>query len=316
VKEATRAAILAIRQAALRERLAIEIRSNHLYPGRNPSRVRGEDGFIRAAMSEYNPGDNWKNINWPASAGTGLQKMIKDEPFEPRRATIYAIVCVDPSMDFAREAQASTEFAAQSQTMRSTAAHLLAAIMLAAGDQFDFAVTLFSTAKRGPVLKPQPAGRMLDLALAAVLEVQAEAGTAGGGGLEQCLRLLPAEPSLVFVLGDFVELLADDEGTQADRRALALAGRRHALRLLQLYDPVLEKLASLSGIFSFADMTSQEVAEPILSNAGLRRYHQHLADCQRRLERLLNEGSSRSAVFRTDGGISSWKEKLRPLLRA
>jgi uncharacterized protein (DUF58 family) len=316
MREATRKAIHAIRRASLRERLAIEVLSNQLYPGRNPSRVRGADGYVRAGMSPYNPGDNWKSINWSASASTGLQQMVKDERFEPRRATIYAIVCVDPSMDFSPEPEPSADFAAQRATMRTTAAYLLAAIMLAAGDRFDFALSLFSTARRGPVLKPQPAGSMFDPALSAVLEEQAQDGIAGGGGLAEALRLLPVEPSLVFVLGDFVELLAEDQGTQADVRALALAGRRHGLRLLQLYDPVVEQLASLSGVFSFTDMTSQEAVEPILSIAGLRQYRQHLADCQRRLERLLHEGYSRSEIFRTDGGIGSWKEKLRPLLRA
>lgn len=221
-----------VRLLELRTRLQVR----DVFAGRYHSVFKGQ-GMDFAEVREYSPGDDIRAIDWNVSARMGhpYVKLYREE----RELTIMLLVDVS----------GSTEFGTQTALKREVAAELTALLALCALVNNDKVGLLLFSDRIERFVAPKKGRRHVLRLIRDVLAFQPESiGTAVGAAVEYALHAL-RKKSVLFLISDF-------EGDDW-RRTVRVAGRKHDLVAVELYDPRERTLPS-AGLMQLVDPESGE----------------------------------------------------------
>lgn len=276
-------------------------RTSQPYPGGGvrKSRARGSAGFDLAARLEYEPGDPIRDIDWPASAQTGLQSVLVTHRYEPRDLKVFILADVQPTMDFGTFRT----------TKRLLAVELAASIIKSAGKTDDkVGFIAYSERNVETYLTPRSVKRILFPALVSLIEAgnTPRANENETSGLVRALSTLPARRSLVFILSDFLTL--DDEGKEALRKAAQL----HDVVCLAIQDRRERELPAgirifgveVGGIYTLRDLRTGQRKSLWLSRKTREAFAENFRRHQEALEDFFKKSHCDFGVFSTEEGVA------------
>ena len=201
-----------VRLLELRTRLQV----HDMFGGQYHSVFKGQ-GMDFAEVRQYFPGDDVRNIDWNVSARMGhpFVKVYKEE----RELTVMLLVDVS----------ASNEYGTVTSLKREVAAELTALFALCALTNNDKVGLLLFTDQIEHFVAPKKGRRHVLRLIRDVLVFKPKSrGTAINTAVEYALHAM-RKRSVVFLISDFV-----DKGYE---KAVRVAGRKHDLIAIELYDP-------------------------------------------------------------------------------
>lgn len=218
----------------------IEIRSkrlvNDLFSGEYHSVFKGR-GMEFQEVREYQPGDDIRLIDWNVTARQGAPFVKK---FREERELVVMLV-VDRSN--------SGEFGTVSQMKNELAAELCAVLAFAAIFNNDRVGLILFTDQIEHYLPPKKgSSHVLRLVRETLSFVPRGTGTSLASALEY-LSHIQKRRAVVFLISDFL-----DQGFES---ALAIAGRRHDLIAIRIYDPREQTVPSV-GLVELEDAETHE----------------------------------------------------------
>ncbi|HEU4587479.1 MAG TPA: DUF58 domain-containing protein [Gemmatimonadales bacterium] len=256
---------MAVSPEILRQVKAIELRTRglvgSLFAGEYRSVFRGQ-GMEFAEVRTYQPGDDFRSIDWNVSArmGTPFVKTYTEE----RELTVMLVV----------DRSGSTRFG-DPVTKAGLAVEVGAVLALAAAEQNDRVGALFFTDEVEHVVRPRK-GRRHALRVIRDLVAFEPKGTRTdlGAGLNYAGRLL-RHRSIVVVMSDFI--------AQGWERPLRRLASRHDVVAITVDDPREEQLPESGWI----ELTDAESGQRVLVDTGNRAVRERVAQlaAQRRAER-------------------------------
>lgn len=274
-------------------------RTSQPYPGGGirKSRARGSSGFDLAARVEYEPGDPVRDIDWPASAQSGLQSVLVTHRYEPRDLKMFIVADVQPTMDFGTFRT----------TKRLLAMELAASIIKSAEKTEDkVGFMAYSESKVETLLTPRTTKRLLFPALVSLIEApNTPRREHEQTGFSQALAMLPPKRSLVFVLSDFLNM------TDADREALKRAAQMHDVISLVIQDRRERELPSgvrflgiEVGLYTLRDMRTGALKTVRLTQKNREQFTRDFQEHQDRLEEFFRKSHCDFGVFSTEEGVA------------
>lgn len=275
-------------------------RTNQPYPGGGirKSRARGSSGFDLAARVEYEPGDPVRDIDWPASAQTGLQSVLVTHRYEPRDLKVFIVADVQATMDFGTFRT----------TKRLLAVELAASIMKSAQKTEDkVGFIAYSERNVEQMLTPRSTKRLLFPALASLIEARSTAPRVNTdqSGLSQALSMIPPRRALIFVLSDFLNM------TDADREAIKRAAQMHDVTCIAVQDrrerelPAgIRFLGMEIGLYTLRDLRTGKRRTIWLSRSNREKFAQNFAQHQQALEDFFKKSHCDFGVFSTEEGVA------------
>ncbi len=231
----------------------IEIRTkgmvNQIFSGEYHSVFKGR-GMTFSEVREYQYGDDIRMIDWNVSARFNhpFIKIFEEE----RELTVMLVVDVS----------ASGEFGTVTQMKKEIAAELCAVLAFSAIQNNDKVGVIFFSDKIEKFIPPKK-GRTHILRI--VRELLDFTPDQRGTNIAEGLRYLTSaikKRSIAFVISDFIGDGYDD--------ALKIAGKKHDLVALRLYDPRERELPS-SGFMRVVDAETKEAMWVDSSDAGVRK---------------------------------------------
>jgi len=222
-----------VRLLELRTRLQV----HDVFSGRYHSVFRGQ-GMDFDEVRQYSPGDDVRNIDWNVSARMGhpYVKIYREE----RELSIMLLVDVS----------ASGEFGTVHSRKREVAAELSALLALCALTNNDKVGLLLFTDRVEHFVAPKKGQRHVLRLIRDVLVFRpVSRGTSVAASLEYTLHAL-RKRSVLFLISDFA-----DEGYQ---KAIRVAGRKHDLIAIELYDPR-ERELTPAGLVPLRDPETGEL---------------------------------------------------------
>ena len=225
-----------VRLRAEAPRLRGERRGAGLRPGERPAATRGR-GLEFEEARPYQPGDDFRAIDWRVTARTGrpFTKRFREE----RERTLHFVVGCGPAMAFG------------SRRVFKSVAAARAAALLAWGAPADAGIggLFYGAGPRCVELAPRGGEvgvRRLLMGLARARPAAEDAPRAGAATALALLRRRAAPGSRVYLIGDLADLDA------ACEPHLAALGRRCALTAVHVHDP-LERELPADGRYRFSD---------------------------------------------------------------
>jgi uncharacterized protein (DUF58 family) len=261
--------------------------SNTVMPGGGERRsfYRGS-GHEFDAFTEFELGDDPRDINWLATAQTGGQVFLKNVYREPRDIKIFVIVDVNPSMDFGT----------RRATKRRLAAELTASICKAAEETQDrLGYGCYSQSHVEKWVPTGAAKRRLLPALVHTLETPGKK-RGKGSGLINTLKALPHNRSLVFILSDFLSL-SDQEKLHLRRTALM-----HDVVCLTVQDKRERELPPVWGPFTLQDLKTGKRKTIFVTKRTREQFAKNFERHQRALEAFFKASHISWEVFSTEEG--------------
>jgi uncharacterized protein (DUF58 family) len=251
---------MAVSPEILKQVKSIELRTRglvgSLFAGEYRSVFRGQ-GMEFAEVRTYQPGDDFRSIDWNVSArmGTPFVKTYTEE----RELTVLLVVDLSGSTRFGDPV-----------TKAGLAVEVGAVLALAAAAQHDRVGALFFTDAVEHVVRPQK-GRRHALRVIRDLVAFEPKGrrTDLGAGLTYAGRLL-RHRSIVVVISDFIA-----EGWERPLRRLA---SRHDVVAITVDDPREEQLPESGWI----ELTDAETSERVLVDTGNRGVRERIAQLAER----------------------------------
>ena len=94
MKAETEAKIREIMERMFAVPVPVTWRSNQIVPsgGDRRSHSRGSDGYDVIAWEEYEPGDDFRDVDWVATAQTGGQTILTSQFMETRELKVFVLV--------------------------------------------------------------------------------------------------------------------------------------------------------------------------------------------------------------------------------
>src|SRR5215207_301186 len=213
---------------------------NDIFSGEYHSVFKGR-GMEFDEVRPYQPGDEIRSIDWNVTARTG--ELYIKRFVEERQLTVMLVV----------DASGSSDFGTVNRFKRDLAAELAAVLAFAATNNNDRVGLIIFTDKIELFIPPRK-GRQHVLRL--IRELLAfeptERGTSIKLALDTINRVLKRR-SIVLLVSDF---LIDAE---TYRSALSIAGKRHDLIAIDLYDPMETQISDV-GVLVLEDAETGEVA--------------------------------------------------------
>ncbi len=244
---------LPISRELLRKVKLLELRTRlqvrDVFAGRYHSVFKGQ-GMDFAEVREYSPGDDIRAIDWNVSARMGhpFVKIYREE----RELNIMLLVDVS----------GSTEFGTQTALKREVAAELTALLALCALTNNDKVGLILFTDKIEHFVAPKKGRRhVLRLIRDALAFQPSSKGTSVGGAVEFALHALKKR-SVLFLVSDF-------EGEDWNK-AVRVAGRKHDLIAIELFDPR-ERALPAVGLIRLIDPETGEEFWADTNSAAFRR---------------------------------------------
>ncbi|MBC8000500.1 MAG: DUF58 domain-containing protein [Leptolyngbya sp.] len=278
-------------------------RTTQPYPGggARKSRARGSSGFDLATRLEYEPGDNVRDIDWPATAQTGGQTLLVSLKYEPRDLKIYILADVQPTMDFGTFRT----------TKRMLAVELAASVMKSATKTEDkVAFMAFSAERVEALVTPRSPQKVMMPSLVAMIE-GADIRRWGNeknaeSGIQRALKNLPVRRSLVVVISDFLNMSAED------KEALKKAAQLHDVICLVVQDRRERELPAgikvfgweLGGLYTLRDLRTGQRKSIWLSKGNREKFAQNFRQHQEGLEEFFRKSHVDFGVFSTEEGVA------------
>lgn len=189
--------------------------------------------------TEYEPGDDPRDIDWVATAQLGGQQILIAQDLEPSQIDVFAVVDLKPTMSFGTTGT----------TKRMLAAELAGSLVKSAtmtGDRVGLCV--YSQHRLIFRRRPSSSRRTLHNIIADIVGTDASDERESGSGLTSSLRSLPLQRSLVFVFSDFIAL------TEEEKLALRRASARHDVVCLVIDDERERTLPEGMGQYRLQDL--------------------------------------------------------------
>jgi len=234
-----------VRLLELRTRLQV----HDMFGGQYHSVFKGQ-GMDFAEVRQYFPGDDVRNIDWNVSARMGhpYVKIYKEE----RELTVMLLVDVS----------ASNEYGTATSLKREVAAELTALFALCALTNNDKVGLLLFTDQVEHFVAPKKGRRHVLRLIRDVLAFEPQSrGTAINKAVEYSLHAL-RKRSVVFLISDFV-----DKGYE---KAIRVAGRKHDLIAVELYDPRERQILPV-GLIPLRDPETDRIAWVDTSSKSFRK---------------------------------------------
>jgi len=229
----------------LRTRLQV----HDMFGGQYHSVFKGQ-GMDFAEVRQYFPGDDVRNIDWNVSARMGhpYVKIYKEE----RELTVMLLVDVS----------ASNEYGTVTSLKREVAAELTALFALCALTNNDKVGLLLFTDQVEHFVAPKKGQRHVLRLIRDVLAFEPKSrGTAISTAVEYSLHALKKK-SVLFLVSDFVD--KDYE------KAIRVAGRKHDLIAIELFDPR-EREIPPAGLVPLKDPETDNILWVDTSSRSFRR---------------------------------------------
>lgn len=285
-------------------------RTTQPYPGggARKSRARGSNGWDLATRLDYEPGDNIRDIDWPATAQTGGQQVLVSHKLEPRDLKIYILADVQPTMDFGTFRT----------TKRLLGVELAASVMKSAAKSEDkVAFMAFSQERVEALVTPQSPQKTLMPALISMIE--------GGNiprwnneknklsGFQRVLKHLPAKKALVVIISDFLNM------TDADREALRKTASFHDVICLTVQDRRERELPAgvkvfgveIGGLYTLRDLRTGQRKSIWLSKSNREKFADNFRQHQQALEGFFRKSHIDFGIFSTEEGVAGLPKVMR-----
>jgi uncharacterized protein (DUF58 family) len=271
----------------------IEIRTagivNELFSGEYHSSFRGQ-GLEFAEVREYQPGDNYKSIDWNVSARFGIPYIKKFQ--ETRELSVFFIIDSSASLDF------GTKVAFKRERLAEIAA-VLSFSALSNNDKVGLIMHSTKLEKYLPARKGRNSALQI---LREILYHQAsEHGTSLSGAFEYAARVLKKR-SIIFVMSDFFD--------QEYEKPLRILARKHDVIALQILDDADLELPD-AGILRLKDPETGNIVTVNSSSAYIRQaYKKQAAIEQEKLIQSLRGMKVEHVLIRSS---DSYIDELRKL---
>lgn len=294
-KEELRELVAAITRKVVACPIPVRWRSTGQRSGERPGNRLGPRRYEVVSRTEYELGDDPRDIDWIATAQLGGQKVLVAQDLEPRQIDVFALVDLKPTMDFGTTGT----------TKRILAAELVGALVKSANMTED-RVGLVAYSQHRLHLWRQPSGsrhRMHNI-LMDIIGTDATSAEAGGSGLIKSLRSLPVWRCLVFIFSDFIAL------TTEEKAALRHASARHNIVCVTIEDERERSLPTGSGLYSLVDLLSGRSETIWLTENSRAQYAANFERHRTALLADLKAAHCQTAVFSTAEDTSAMTKMI------
>jgi uncharacterized protein (DUF58 family) len=301
MKKETREALREITRAVLSVPITLRWPSNYPLPGGERLTKKKGEGIDYVSTDDYQPGDNPRHIDWLAVAASDDDFALFTRRFiEAKPVPVCVLVQAGKLMLFGTDVQ----------DKRTLSTRLAGSIIRSAGTTDDKVQGgIFSKHQVEVQFAPTTATSLFDRALGTILEAserETPVFRKQNSGLVQLLRTLPATKSLVFILGDFINL------SEEEKKALKRAGAIHDVVCVVLTDPREMRLPEGWGPCTLDDIETGRRKTIWLTNKVRKQF---AANAQKRLADLrefFHKAHCSSAVFSTDQDA---KETIKAMMQ-
>lgn len=253
-----------VRQLEIKTRVL----SNNVFAGEYHSAFKGR-GMSFAEVREYQVGDDVRDIDWNVTARFGRPHT---KLFEEERE-LTAILMVDVS--------GSLNYGAYNGVGRDVVSEIAATLSFSAIQNNDKIGVIFYSDRIEKYIPPKKGRKHILYILRELIELQPEGkGTDLANALEFLVNTQKKACS-VFILSDFV-------GGKEFEKPLMLAGRRHELAAIQVYDRFMAELPNV-GIVKVSDSESGEDMYLDTASKNVRKAHAaHWVAHEQRMKELFS----------------------------
>lgn len=292
------------RRVTLAMSIASRSRSTEFLPtaGERKSRVRGELGQDIVSMSDYQPGDDVRSIDWYASAAEG--HVVVRHVLEPRDKQVVVLSDVRPSL----------LFGSRRTTKLGLSSEILFAIALSAHksrDRMSFVAFDGSRVRMRISARSPKATSAVALPYLLDQNLMRQTGAPPGSGLIKALSLVPKKSSIVYVLSDFVSLNGDETAH------LSRTAATNDLTCVWLQDLRERELPDTYGTITCEDgaggQTKTFWLAPWSKERVRRRYAQEWSAREQALRAHLKDAHCRLREFSTEETVEVFARKLARL---
>ncbi len=255
--------------------------TNNIFAGEYHSAFKGR-GMSFAEVREYQTGDDVRDIDWNVTARLNRAHVKVFE--EERELTVMLLIDVSGSQDFGT----------RRRTMRETATELAATIAFSAIQNNDkIGVIFFSDRVEGYI--PPKKGRKHILCIIRELLDMTPSGTRTDISVPiEYLMRVQKRRCIAFLLSDFID-------RRDFSRQLLVAGKRHDLVAVRLYDPCMAALPDVGLMKVYDAETGHEQYVDTSSRAVRESHRLYWLEEQKRLDRLFRINGVDAVSVATDG---------------
>lgn len=262
--------------------IPVRWRSAGARSGERGGKQLGARRYETVSRTDYEVGDDPRDIDWIASAQLGQILVAKD--LEPRQIDVFALVDLKPTM----------EFGTTDTTKRALAAELVGALVKSANKTEDrIGLVAYSQHRLHLWRRPSSSRRALHNIVTDIIGTDATDHETVGSGLTKSLRSLPGQRSLVFVLSDFIAL------TNKEKVALRRASASHDVVCVIIEDERERSLPSGIGLYSLTDMLNGRSETIWLTKNSRSRYAANFERHRAALLADLKAAHCRTSIFST-----------------
>ena len=254
--------------------------SNNIFAGQYHSAFRGR-GMAFAEVREYQFGDDVRDIDWNVTARfhRPYVKVFEEE----RELTVMLLVDVSGSLDFG----------SSSKTKRDMAVEIASTIAFSAIQNNDKIGVIFFSDKIEKFIPPKKGRKHILHIIRTLLDFKPESNKTDIGMAIETLTRMQKRRCTAFLMSDFYQRKNFD-------KQLQMAGRKHDLVAIQIYDKRDAELADIglirvrdaeTGHEQYLDTSSRKVREI---------YRKQWAERQRNVISMLNLAGIDSVSIPTD----------------
>lgn len=230
--------------------------SKHLFSGEYHSAFKGR-GMSFSEVREYSYGDDVRNIDWNVTARTGSPHVKIFE--EERELTVMLLVDVSQSSFFGTTEQMKNEIVTE----------IAAVLSFSAIQNNDKVGVLFFTDQIEKFIPPKKGKQHILRIIRELLDFEVQGSRTDIGKALEYFNNVVKKRSICFILSDF---MAKDYETP-----LKVAGRRHDIVGVHVYDPRETKLPNVGLIQAYDAETGQEQWIDTSSKKVRQRYERRFA---------------------------------------
>lgn len=228
--------------------------SQNIFAGQYHSAFKGR-GMAFSEVREYQYGDDMRDIDWNVTARFNhpYVKVFEEE----RELTVMLMIDVSGSL----------EFGTRKQLKRDMVTEIAATLAFSAIQNNDKIGVLFFSDKVEKYIPPKKGRKHILYIIREMLDFKPESRKTNiGEALEFMSRMLKRR-STVFLMSDFY----DEKSFQ---KPLQIAGRKHDLMAIQVYDPLMKQLPDV-GLLKVEDAETGEEMLIDTSSKSLRMAHEN-----------------------------------------
>ena len=226
--------------------------SNEIFAGKYHTAFRGR-GMSFSEVREYRAGDDVRDIDWNVTARLHRPyvKLFEEE----RELTVMLLVDVSGSLDFG----------STSQTKRDMATEMAATLAFSAIQNNDKIGVVFFSDRIEKYIPPKKGRKHILYIIREMLELKPQSRRTSLAQAIEFLNRVMKRHATAFIISDFYD-------TDDYEHALNIAGRKHDVVGIQVFDPLLRELPNV-GLLSVTDAETGHEMVIDTSDKRLRKSH-------------------------------------------